>query len=198
MPQRRVRRNKKRRACLSFFKLILFFLLIGAIIFAFFGSDIWRNVQEWRHPLRYEEYIYHYSAKHDLDPYLVMAVIRAESSFASQAVSPVGARGLMQLMPNTESWLAERLGLEQTDAFNPAHNIRLGTYYLSMLLDMFGTLDTALAAYNAGMGNVGRWLEDPRYSDDGFNLHTIPFEETRNYVARVNRFWEIYRELYRQ
>jgi len=150
------------------------------------------------YPLEYEELIYRYSELHELDPYLVMGLIRAESSFISDAVSPVGARGLMQIMPNTAEWLAERMGINfhLDDLFNPAYNIRMGTYYLRMLLHMFEEQDTALAAYNAGMGNVGTWLQDERYSADGRTLHTIPFSETRHYVPRVNRYMEIYRELY--
>jgi len=151
-----------------------------------------------RLPLAYEELIFYYSEARDLDPCLVMGLIHAESSFRSQVVSPVGARGLMQIMPNTAEWLAERKGID-FDAdylFDPAYNIRMGTYYLRLLLNMFEVRDTALAAYNAGMGNVSSWLEDPRYSYDGRTLHTIPFSETRAYVERVNRYSEVYREIY--
>ena len=153
---------------------------------------------EQRFPLEYEDLILYYSAMRDLDPFLVMGVIRAESSFRSQAVSPAGASGLMQIMPNTGAWLAERMGISFTeeDLFSPAYNIRMGTYYLRLLLNMFEVQSTALAAYNAGMGNVGSWLEDARYSTDGRTLHTIPYTETREYVERVARFTEIYRELY--
>jgi len=157
-----------------------------------------RLLQEQRFPLLYEELIFHYSELRDLDPFLVMGLIRAESSFRSQVTSPVGASGLMQIMPSTGEWLAERKGISFTegDLFNPAYNIRLGTYYLRLLINMFGYIDTALAAYNAGMGNVTNWLGDDRYSADGYTLHTIPFPETREYVERVNRYTEIYRELY--
>jgi len=153
---------------------------------------------EQRFPLLYEELIFHYSEARDLDPFLVMGLIRAESTFRSQVTSPVGASGLMQIMPTTGEWLAERMEIAFTEAdlFNPAYNIRMGTYYLRLLINMFGYVDTALAAYNAGMGNVGNWLGDDRYSADGYTLHTIPFPETREYVERVNRYMEIYRELY--
>jgi len=153
---------------------------------------------EYRFPLMYEELIFYYSAMRDLDPYWVMGLIRAESTFRSHVTSPVGASGLMQIMPSTGEWLAERMGIPFDAAylFEPDYNIRMGTYYLRLLIGLFEYPDTVLAAYNAGMGNVGNWLEDERFSDDGATLHTIPFAETREYVVRVNRYTDIYRELY--
>jgi len=160
--------------------------------------QIHRQYMQLRHPLHFEALIVRYSAERDLDPFLVMGLIQAESSFRHEAVSPMGATGLMQIMPGTAEWLAGRMGIgfEEGDLTDPAYNIRMGTYYLRLLINMFEHVDTALAAYNAGMGNVRSWLEQERYSLDGATLHTIPFTETRNYVERVNRFMEIYRELY--
>lgn len=198
MPQRRpTPRRRRRRGCLPL-RFLLCLLVLTLILGVVFHSQVQRQYQEWRYPLAYEDIIRHYSDLRELDPYLVMAVIRAESSFIADAQSPVGALGLMQLMPDTAQWIAERIGLNfpEIDLFHPRYNIRMGTYYLRMLIDMFEEVDTALAAYNAGMGNVGRWLNDYRYSADGRTLHTIPFTETRNYVERVNDFWEVYRELY--
>ena len=198
MSQRRApQRKSRRRGCLSL-RFFLFSLLVILALAAVLRGPAVRQFEEWRHPLTHEHIIRHYSELRDLDPYLVMAVVRAESSFNPEAESPVGALGMMQLMPDTAAWIAERIGLniDEIDLFHPRYNIRMGTYYLRMLIDMFEEVDTALAAYNAGMGNVGRWLNDVRYSADGRTLHTIPFTETRNYVERVNRFWEVYRELY--
>ena len=178
---------------------VLIFLGVLVLCAVLLWSNVHRRGMEWRFPLQYEALIQQYSAERDLDPFLVKGLIFAESSFRSEAVSPVGARGLMQIMPNTAEWLAERMGVsyEPDDLFHPAYNIRMGTYYIRLLLNMFEHRDTALAAYNAGMGNVRAWLEDARYSDDGETLHTIPFPETRTYVERVNRYMEIYRDLYR-
>ena len=75
-------------------------------------------------------------------------------------------------------------------------NIRFGCHYLRHLIDVYGNIDTALAAYNGGMGNVYSWLNDSRYSDDGVTLKYIPFSETRNYVVKVNSSWEHYKEMY--
>jgi len=111
--------------------------------------------------------------KHRLDPALVAAVIRAESNFSPRAVSPKGARGLMQLMPAT----ARRLGVERP--FDPAENVLGGTAYLSELADRYGetNVDLILAAYNAGEGAVATYGGVP------------PFRETRNYVRRVAALW---------
>jgi len=179
--------------------VIIVLVLITIIMLALLlHPTLERLWMEHRFPLMYEDLILYYSAVHELDPFWVMGLIRAESSFRSHVTSPVGASGLMQIMPSTGEWLAERMGLpfDEASLFEPAYNIRMGTYYLRLLLGMFDTPNTVLAAYNAGMGNVQTWLEDSRYSADGFTLHTIPFPETREYVERVNRYTEIYRELY--
>jgi len=119
--------------------------------------------------------IEHAAIRHNLDPNLVRAVIRAESNYRHDAVSHAGAMGLMQLMPNT----AASLGVE--DPFDIRQNIDGGTRYLRQLLDMFDNdLTLALAAYNAGQGNVRRHGGVP------------PFAETMNYIPRVKQYLERY------
>lgn len=128
-------------------------------------------------------------------PYpLIYAVIRAESDFRADAVSPAGATGLMQLMPETFRFAGKELLGEQPDPAkiaDPAVNIRYGAAYLSYLLSRFSVLTTALAAYNAGENRVAEWLSDERLAKDG-TLLRIPFQETENYVAKVTRFYDSY------
>lgn len=108
--------------------------------------------------------------RHKVDPRLIAAVARRESRFRTRAVSPVGARGLMQLMPRTARWLGVK------DSFNARQNIFGGTKYLSMLLRQYnGNLDLTLAAYNAGPGAVKKYRGVP------------PYRETRDYVAAIRR-----------
>jgi len=131
-----------------------------------------------------------------------LAVIRQESAFEPTAVSRVGARGLMQLMPATASVVAKKLG-ETTSPVqlinDPAHNMRLGTAYLRQMEDQFASLPLAVAAYNAGPHRVNAWLAangDPRGRDSDALLdwiELIPFNETRNYVQRVLENVAVYR-----
>ncbi|MBI3928320.1 MAG: lytic transglycosylase domain-containing protein [Armatimonadetes bacterium] len=113
-----------------------------------------------------------YARKHRLDPWLLRGVIEVESAFRPYAVSPAGAGGLMQLMPGTASYLG------CGDRFDPEQNIAAGARYLRMMLDRFGSYELAIAAYNAGPGNVERCGGIP------------PFAETRNYVVKVTRAWK--------
>ncbi len=129
-----------------------------------------------------------------LDPALALGIIRQESSFDSSTMSPVGARGLMQLMPGTATFVARQLGIAaplQALIADPQLNVRLGSVYLKGLLDQFGSVvPYAVAGYNAGPGHVSEWTAengDPRTSDADMIdwIELIPFGETRNYVQRV-------------
>ena len=110
--------------------------------------------------------------KYDLDPWLIRGVIEVESAFRPYAQSGVGAGGLMQLMPGTAGYLGCR------DRFDPEQNIEAGARYLRMMLDRFGKVELAIAAYNAGPGNVERYGGIP------------PFAETQRYVVKVKRAWQ--------
>ncbi|MEG1870083.1 MAG: lytic transglycosylase domain-containing protein [Oscillospiraceae bacterium] len=152
------------------------------------------------YPLEYKQYVKQYSEEYNVDEALIYAVIRSESSFDANAVSEIGARGLMQITDSTFEWAAYRMGSGDTvtydDMFDPELNIRYGTYILSLLLKEFGSPQTALAAYHAGWGSVKGWLNNKEYSLDGENLDNIPFWDTKTYVPKVMETMEKYKELY--
>lgn len=151
------------------------------------------------YPLDYREMIEEYSARYDLDPYLVAAIIRVESSFRPGAVSRKNARGLMQISEGTGKWAADKLDLKRYSAetlFDPDTNIRIGCWYLSTLYNEFGDTELVLAAYNGGSGNVTQWLKNSKYSRDGSSLDIIPFKETENYLKKVKASYDIYKMLY--
>ncbi|MCI5604844.1 MAG: lytic transglycosylase domain-containing protein [Clostridia bacterium] len=178
-------------------RYIKIFLAAVAIIIAIVGMKSGYDTgKQVTYPVAYGDWIMKYSAKNDLDPFLVMAVIKQESNFVPEAHSGY-AGGLMQLTPETARWNAKELGISDYDYMDPETNIKLGCHYLKYLLIHYGNIDTALAAYNGGMGNVNSWLSSDECSSDGVTLDYIPFPETRNYVVKVNGYWEYYRELYK-
>jgi soluble lytic murein transglycosylase len=134
-----------------------------------------------------------------LDPLLIWSVMRVESRYSPNAVSPVGARGLMQIIPATQAWIEEQLGLELApgEIFVPEVNIRLGAWYLAYLRAEFdGDIELAIPAYNAGPDNVRAWLRDPMVKDRDDFIRWIGFGETREYLERVSlAYWE-YRQIY--
>lgn len=140
------------------------------------------------------------SAKEDgLDPILVAALIRQESSFNPRANSPVGARGLMQVMPSVGRSIAAKKGIGPWNPdllYDPAINIRLGTSHLSGLVHEYASVERVLAAYNAGESRVGKWASKAGANDPEIFTERIPFVETRDYVRAVMRNREYYRLLY--
>lgn len=139
------------------------------------------------------------AAAYGISPALVLAVMRTESDFCENAISDAGAIGLMQLMPDTFSYLRDEHfeeSLPDTAVWEPAVNIRYGTYYLAYLYGRFGNWSTALAAYNAGEGRVADWLSDPVLSPDGKTLTDIPYPETKAYVTKVLSHYHAYLEKY--
>ena len=174
--------------------LVLLLITVG------FGVYFARNaIEKATYPMRYREYVERYAEQYGLEPALVFAVIKTESSFRADAISSAGAIGLMQIMPSTAQKLAKRLGEEtpsEEALREPETNIRYGCAMLAWMRGEFGSMDTVLAAYNAGWGNVSKWLADEAYSSDGVTLNVIPFKETENFVSRVNLAADKYRELY--
>lgn len=172
-------------------------ILIAVIIFYFLFMFA---MKKYVYPYKYSEYVNKYSEEYELDPYLVLAVIKTESNFDSKAVSNKDAKGLMQIMDITGEWIAKELNINYfmpSMIFDPELNIRMGCWYLNNLEYEFdGNLDLILAAYNGGSGNVNKWLNHEEYSSDGENLDYIPFPETKKYVDKVKANYNIYKYLY--
>lgn len=195
--------KKKRRnngcaggCCIALFVAAL--LICVAVIAGLKLTDkIRSDLDQKMYPLKYTDIIYRYSDEYDVPKSVILAMIKVESNFREDAVSHVGACGLMQLMPETFTWLASKLGEEVTEdnIFDPEMNIKYGVYYISTLYESLGNWDNVYAAYNAGKGNVLKWLADERYSKDGV-LTDIPFEETANHVVKLRNAREKYIELY--
>ena len=125
-----------------------------------------------------------------VDPGDVWSIMRRESAFDEEAASPVGAMGLMQLMPPTARENAKMLGEQGENFFEPAKNILLGTHHFSRLLKMFDRIEWAIAAYNAGQGSVGKWLPQKGTIEEW--VEDIPFGETREFVRQVMANRRIY------
>lgn len=124
--------------------------------------------------------------REEISPSLIEAVILTESKFDEKAVSHVGAVGLMQLMPETAKWISDESGLPMDKLEQAEQNIPLGAWYLSYLLEKYKNNEVlALAAYNAGRGNVDEWMEKEGWKDDFSEINRIPFPETREFVKSV-------------
>ncbi len=184
-----------RKGCLRF--IVFFIVLVVISIVAFQNIDwILRTI----YPVHYEDLIQKYSAEYEVDPYLVTAIIKNESKFDPNAVSKKDAKGLMQIAPITGEWAAEKLNIEnysEDRLFDPELNIKIGIWYLTVLKQEFGdNIENIVAGYNAGNGNLKKWLENPEYSKDGKTLNEIPFNETKIYQKKVLRDYRIYRKIY--
>lgn len=174
-------------------------LLLIAIILAIMVMNT-EQIERWMYPIKFRDEIKQSAAAYNLNPNLVAAIIRSESNFEPHLVSDKGAVGLMQVMPETADWIAEKKGLQPpllTQLHDESFNIEFGTWYMNWLLQQFKQNEAAMiAAYNAGPTNVRKWLNDGTW--DG-RLHTssnIPFGETRHYVQRVAKYFATYEELY--
>jgi soluble lytic murein transglycosylase len=150
------------------------------------------------YPRPYAEAVNAAAIEFGVDPLLIWAVMREESRYDPEALSWAGARGLMQIMPATQDWIAGELGedLAPGDAYNPQANVRMAAWYLDFLSGYFdGDLELMIAAYNGGAGSVDAWLDDPLVSDRDDLLRWIGFGETREYLSRVSLSYLIYQAL---
>lgn len=148
----------------------------------------------------HKDFVEKYAKENGLEESLVYAVMFVESRFDENAVSSKEARGLMQISATTGKWGADVLNIEnftEESLFDAETNIKIGCWYLAVLFKQYeNNQDTMIAAYNAGSGNVSKWLGDENYSSDGINLYKIPFGETEKYVRKVNIVKKIYEFIY--
>lgn len=173
----------------------VFYIMLGIILVVVSALLVLKPVLRIIYPLKFEQHISDSSKEYGLDEHLVMAIISAESKFDDSAVSSKGAKGLMQLKDETALWCMENFGIEPSGDKNK-DNIATGCAYMSYLTDKFGgCTDTALAAYNAGEGNVSKWLEEAG-EESTIASCPIPFPETENYIKTVNNRYKIYKFLY--
>ena len=196
--------KKKIIITVSLVSLAVVLSIIILIISSVMHRDAAEKLNKSIYPLKYQNYVEKYCKEFDVDKCLVYGVIKTESDFDPDALSGVGAIGLMQLMPDTFTWLQNYRTQFQPDKimdskelYNPKLNIEYGVYLLRYLLDMYdGNYALAICSYNAGNGNIDDWLEQGIISYDNVDPDNIPFEETANYLTRVQTAMEKYRELY--
>jgi soluble lytic murein transglycosylase len=164
------------------------------------GDALPREIQEVIFPLDYVPLIKRYALQHDLDPFIVAALIGQESSYVADVVSPANAWGLMQILPSTGRQLARVEGVPRFRTqmlTNPETNVRLGTRYFATLVHNLGGVPFALAAYNAGAGRVIRWKSERGGIEQAEFIDDIPYPETQMYVKKILGTAVDYRRLYK-
>ena len=174
-------------------KLYLCLIIIISIIMVICISK--KNINSI-YPEKYSIYIEKYCSEYNVDKNLVYAIIKQESNFEPEVNSSKGAKGLMQLMDNTANYIAEQLDYAEFNVFEPETNINLGIKYLSYLIEKYDNQNLAIVAYNAGEGNVDKWINSGIISDDGTDLENVPFRETNMYLRKVLKNYKIYDKLY--
>ncbi|MBQ2897781.1 MAG: lytic transglycosylase domain-containing protein [Clostridia bacterium] len=163
--------------------IVIVFLIYTAyqIFFSFF-------------PVKYQDYIEMYAEDNNIEKNLVYGIINAESGFDTNAISPKGAVGLMQLKKDTAKWCAQKMGepFDETKLIDAQTNIKIGTWYFAYLKNELGTENLAIIAYNAGITHAKEWLKEGIIDDNVSNPDNIPFEETKKYIRKVKVYTKIY------
>lgn len=155
-------------------------------------------VSRHKNLIRYQDYIEYYSAYYELNPAFVAALIYRESHYDPNAVSSVGAQGLMQLMPDTVEWMADKLGIANPDPHDPETNIRMGTRYLNYLSNKFdGNPIYVACGFHAGAGNVESWIEKGYFADpENPQISEIPMDDSQHYARKVIESYAVYLQHY--
>ena len=182
----------------------IFIPLVLLIVSTLMNSGATKEFTKSLYPIKYESYVEKAAKEYNVDICLVYGVIRNESNFDPDIVSNAGAIGLMQIMPDTFTWLQNyrenfepKKILDSNKLYDPKTNIDYGTYYLRYLLDKYdGDRSLVICAYNAGYGNVDSWIAEGTIPNGNVSPEDVPFPETSNYLAKVTESAEMYRELY--
>lgn len=185
--------NKILKTLLIFLIVIILFLSLYKVL------NIEEKILLHLYPKKFEEYVYKYSEELQIDPMLTFAIIKTESNFRQDVVSPSGAIGLMQLMERTAKEQAKKLNIEYTKEilYDAETNLKLGLNYFNTLLDYYNqNYILAFTAYNAGLGNVQKWINEGIIKPDGSDIENIPFKETNLYVRKIIKNYEIYKKIY--
>lgn len=173
-------------------KMLVILIVIILIVILIIGIN--SLIMKVLYKKEYSEYVIKYSQEYGVEENLIYALIKAESNFNASAVSSKGAQGLMQLMYSTAEEVASKNGIELTanNILQPEVNINIGTKYISILLEKYKCIEVAIAAYNAGIGNVDKWIDTGVIKADGSDIENIPFKETNTYVRKIMRDYRIY------
>ena len=178
--------------------IVAILIVIVAVIIKI--SGLYNIILKQIYPKKYSGYVEKYSDEYNIDPLLIYSVIKAESNFKETAVSSSGAKGLMQLMNATAEEIANNIDtplLEDTSLLDAEKNIMIGVKYYSDLYQKYnGNMLLALAAYNAGIGNVNEWIEEGIIKEDGSDIENIPFKETNMYVRKIINNYVMYQKIY--
>lgn len=153
------------------------------------------------YPIKYDKYVIIAAKENNIDPYLVFAIIKQESNFDKNACSNKKAKGLMQILDSTADEISKEISYinsDELDLFDAKTNIYIGVKYFRTLLDRYdGNIRLALCAYNAGLGNVDKWINSENiYLDTKINITNIPFKETQKYLVNILKYYDKYVSLY--
>jgi len=180
--------------------ILIVFLVVVILIATTKAAGLDIFIMKKMYPKTYSEYVFKYADEYGVDPLLVFAVIKAESNFKDSVVSNRNAKGVMQLMDKTAEEVAGNIMVEQgfraEMLFDEETNIKIGTKYLSELMEKYQNYYVAVAAYNAGIGTVDKWIQTGIIKPDGSDIENIPYKETNNYVRKIIRDYGIYTDLY--